>query len=181
MQFEQETSRLILRVLTAEDADKTLKFYKNNALIFEKYEPIVGDDFYSLEHHKNLLAFEYKEILKLHMVRFWIFEKENPNDIIGTISFHNITPNIFSSTQVGYKMDPKYWRKGYCYEALIAGMHLVSQEIGIRRFEALVLPDNTPSICLLQKLGFSREGLLKEKVYIKGQWQDHYLYGLIMD
>lgn len=181
MQFEIETNRLILRVLTADDAPKTLQFYQTNAPIFEKYEPIVGENFYSLSHQKNLLSYEYQETLKLHMVRFWLFEKSHPDQIIGTISFHNITPNIFASTQVGYKMDPRFWRKGYCYEALVAGIQLVSNEIGIRRFEALVLPDNYPSMCLLEKLGFQQEGLLKDKVYLQNTWRDHFIYGLVIN
>ncbi len=180
MNFEQETTRLIMRVLTPDEADKALTFYKNNAPIFEKYEPIISDNFYSLEHQRHLLAHEFEETLKLHMVRFWLFKKEDPSTIIGTISFHGITPDIFASTQVGYKIDPKFWRQGYCYEALVCGIRLLSKEIGIRRFEALVLPTNTPSISLLEKLGFQQEGLLKDKVYLQEKWRDHYLYGLII-
>ena len=179
MIFEQETDRLILRILTADAAEQTLRFYQDNAAIFEKYEPIIGDNFYSLEHQQNLLAYEYQEILKLHMIRFWLFEKGHPNQIIGTISFHNIAPNIFSSAQIGYKMDARYWRRGYCYEALSSGIRFVTHDIGIRRYEALVLPENVPSICLLEKLHFTREGLLRDKVYLQDQWRDHYLYALI--
>ena len=64
MIFEQETDRLILRILTADAAEQTLRFYQDNAAIFEKYEPIIGDNFYSLEHQQNLLAYEYQEMLK---------------------------------------------------------------------------------------------------------------------
>ena len=81
MNLEQTTDRLILRILSADDAEKVLQFYKDNAAIFEQFEPLVGNDFYSLEHQKNLLTYEYQEILKLHMLRFWIFEK-----IIPTVS-----------------------------------------------------------------------------------------------
>ena len=97
MNLEQTTDRLILRILSADDAEKVLQFYKDNAAIFEQFEPLVGNDFYSLEHQKNLLTYEYQEILKLHMLRFWIFEKDNPDRIIGTVSFHNISPNIYST------------------------------------------------------------------------------------
>jgi ribosomal-protein-alanine N-acetyltransferase len=180
MKLDLETPRLQLRVLNLTDAPKTLEFYKNNAHIFEKYEPIIGENFYTLEHQEHLLSYEYEQILHLHMMRFWIFEKTNPDRIIGTVSFHNITTNIFSSTQVGYKMDVRYWRRGYCYEALTAGIQLISQEIGIRRFEALVLPDNTPSIRLLEKVGFQREGLLKEKILLQHKWRDHYVYAMII-
>ena len=156
MNLEQTTDRLILRILSADDAEKVLQFYKDNAAIFEQFEPLIGNDFYSLEHQKNLLTYEYQEILKLHMLRFWIFEKDNPDRIIGTVSFHNISPNIYSTAQLGYKMDQHFWRKGYCYEAIKAGIRIVSGDIGIRRYEALVLPDNTPSICILKKLGFHK-------------------------
>lgn len=179
MHLEQETPRLYMRVLTKEYAPQVLDFYKNNAEVFEQYEPIVGDDFYSLRHHEQLLQHEYNEIIKLRMLRFWLFEKNHPNKIIGTICFHNITPDIFSSASVGYKMDADFRRQGYCYEALASGLQLVSQEIGIRRFEALVLPENAPSICLLEKIGFCREGLLKDKVFLQNQWRDHYLYSFI--
>lgn len=110
MNLEQTTDRLILRILSADDAEKVLQFYKDNAAIFEQFEPLIGNDFYSLEHQKNLLTYEYQEILKLHMLRFWIFEKDNPDRIIGTVSFHNISPNIYSSAQLGYKMDQHFWR-----------------------------------------------------------------------
>lgn len=180
MRLEQETPHLYMRVLTKEYASQVLEFYQNNAETFEKYESIVGKDFYSLRYHEKLLQHEYNEIIKLRMLRFWLFEKNRPNKIIGTISFHNITPDIFSSASVGYKMDADFRRRGYCYEALVSGIYLVSKEIGIRRFEALVLPENAPSISLLEKLEFSREGLLKEKVFLQNQWRDHYLYSLLI-
>ncbi len=180
MKLDMETQRLHLRILTASEAPKTLAFYENNAPVFERYEPIIGDNFYSLAHQEHLLAFEYNQMLQLRMLRFWLFEKDRPENVIGTVSFHNITPNVFCSATVGYKMDPAYWRRGYCYEALLAGIRMVSQDIGIRRFEALVLPENIPSIRLLEKLGFEREGLLKEKILLNGQWRDHYTYGLIL-
>ena len=180
MNLEQETPRLIMRVLTKEYAPQVLEFYRNNASVFEQYEPIVGEDFYTLRHHEQLLQHEYNQIIKLQMLRFWLFEKDNPEKIIGTICFQNITPNIFASASVGYKMDAFYRRRGYCYEALVSGLKLVYQEIGIRRFEALVLPENIPSISLLEKIGFSREGLLKDKVFLQNRWRDHYLYSLII-
>lgn len=179
MYFEQETPRLFLRVLTPDSAPAVLEFYKRNASIFEKYEPIGGEAFYTTEHHKKVLEHEYQEILNLHMLRFWIFEKEHPDTIVGTVCFRNITPSSYASTLVGYKMDQRVWRKGYCYEALCCSIGLISREIGIHRFEALVLPENLPSIRLLEKLGFQREGILKNKVFLQGKWQDHYLYGLI--
>lgn len=180
MTLEIETKRLRLQVLTPDCAPKTLAFYSAHPEIYEKYEPIYKEDFYTLKFHEKLLQAEYQQTLAMKMFRFWIVEKENPTKLVGTVSFHGISPDIYSSCMVGYKIAPEYWRKGYAFEALNASIEMIFHEVGIRRFEALVLPDNIPSINLLEKLGFEQEGLLKEKIYIQGQWRDHLLYGLLM-
>ena len=48
MKFEQTTDRLILRILPADYAHQVLQFYKNNAGIFEQYEPFIDENFYTL-------------------------------------------------------------------------------------------------------------------------------------
>ncbi len=179
MQLELETKRLILRVLTPDYAEIILDFYMRNAAVFEKYEPIDSSYFYTLEYHKRLLTAEYKEMLQSHLVRYWIFEKENQKTPVGTLSFHNIHAEAFHSASLGYKIDPMYWRRGYCYEALSLCIASITNELDLHRIEALVLPDNLPSIGLLEKLGFEQEGLLKDKAYLQGKWRDHYLYSYI--
>lgn len=179
MKFEIETDNLILKILTSDSAPLVLDFYMRNQRLFEAFEPMLSEDFYSLTHQENLLNFEYKSTLKLNMARYYIFEKGNMNNIIGTVSFRNIIRPVYSCATVGYKMDQKYQRKGYCYEALSTLIPMINSEVGIRRFEALVLPDNLPSISLLEKLDFEKEGLLKEKVCIKDRYEDHFLYAKI--
>jgi len=108
MRFQITTNRLILKVLTPEFAPIVLDFYSRNSDIFEQYEPMLGENFYSLEHQKTLLSYEYKSALKLSNVRYFIFEKSNPNRVIGTLSYRNIVQPIYSSCTVGYKMDQEY-------------------------------------------------------------------------
>jgi ribosomal-protein-alanine N-acetyltransferase len=141
----------------------------------------MGEDFYTLGHQKKLLDFEYKNIMKLLMIRYWIFEKDNPNKIIGTVSFRNIVKPIYESCTVGYKMDQDYINKGYCSEALSATIPLIARELGIHRFEALILPDNAPSIHMVEKLGFKYEGILRDKIIIQGERLDHCMYAYLAD
>lgn len=55
---------------------------------------------------------------------------------------------------VGYSVHPAYARQGYIFEVLSALVSLARQQ-GVESIKAGVLPENTPSICLLKKLGFS--------------------------
>ncbi|SDB52846.1 ribosomal-protein-alanine N-acetyltransferase [Pseudobutyrivibrio sp. YE44] len=179
MKFEINTERLDLRVLTKQNADMVLDFYIRNRDIFEKYEPVIGDDFYTLAHQQKILDFEYQNILKMVMMRYWIFEKDNPCQIIGTVSYRNIVRPIYESCTVGYKMDRDYTNRGYCSEALANSIPLLAKELGIHRFEALILPDNDPSIHMVEKLGFKFEGILRDKIIINGERLDHCMFSYL--
>lgn len=180
MKLELETDHLIIKALTPDWAGDVLTFYKKNIEVFEMYEPIIDENFLSIEHQEHMLTYEQKAMMKLAMVRYYFFEKGNHNQIIGTVSFRNIIKPIYASCTVGYKMDQDYMRKGYCYEALSYLIPYLGKELELHRFEALVMPDNYPSINLLEKLGFEKEGLLREKIRIKGKFEDHYIYSYLV-
>lgn len=181
MNFVYETDRLILKICGEEIAEDVLVFDLHNAREFEAVEPIDVENFYSLDHHKNILNYEYKKMLQLSVVRFWLYLKEDPDTIIGTICFRNIAKPIYSSCQLGYKIDNAYTHKGYCTEALRAGINIMFDDLELHRIEALVLPDNKASIRILENLGFVREGLLRDKIQIQNKWCDHYIYGLLKE
>lgn len=181
MKFTVYTDRLILRVLTPESTADVLAFYEENRGDFEKYETTNIDSYYSFEHHRKVLDYEYKATLKLNLIRYFIFEKSNPNKIIGTVSYRNIVKPVYSSCIIGYKMGKAYRNKGYCSEAIKATLPLVTGELDIHRVEAFILPDNAPSIALAEKLGFVREGLVRDKFVIQGVRRDHYLYSYLAD
>ena len=52
-------------------------------------------------------------------------------------------------------------------------------ELNLHRIEAACIPSNTPSIRVLEKCGFCREGLARRYLCINGVWQDHLLFGLL--
>jgi [ribosomal protein S5]-alanine N-acetyltransferase len=51
--------------------------------------------------------------------------------------------------------------------------------IAASRVEAACIPSNAPSIRVLEKCGFDREGLARRYLCINGVWQDHLLFGLL--
>lgn len=176
MNTKYETDALVLRVCTKKDAAMVLDFYKRNFEDFAKYEPLSYSSATQLRFHEDVLQYEYDSFLKGNNVRFYLFDRNNPLKIVGTVSYRNITGAYYSSCQVGYKMDAAYRRRGYMREALAKGNEILFQELSIHRIEAIVMPDNEASIGLLESMGFEREGLLRDKIYLNGTWKDHYLY-----
>lgn len=176
-----ETERLYLDVLNEDFAPEVLDFFNRNKGYFEQFEPILSQDFYTQEHQEQILEYEFDRILDGDMIRYWLSTKDNPGVIIGTISYRNIIRRVYNSCTVGYKMDMNYQNKGYCTEALDYTLKNVIAPSGIHRVEAFIMPSNAPSLHMVEKVGFAREGLLKDKFTLNDKRLDHYLYAYIAD
>lgn len=177
MQFY--TERLILKTSDPSMAKEVLQFYIDNADDFSHVEPIDTSDFYTFGIQQRNLRVESRLIAQNKLFRFWIYLKSNPEKPIGTFSLQNLRKGSFLSASLGYKMDRNYRKMGYCSEAIRFGISF-SSSLGLHRLNAIVLPDNTDSIHLLERNGFEKEGLLKEYVKLKGVWRDHYLYSRLL-
>ena len=90
MLFEYETERLLLKIIKPVQANQVLDFYLRDKDFFERFEPDRAEGFYTVGFQKQILTFEYNMAVQGTLFRFYIYEKNNPNRIIGTISFHHI-------------------------------------------------------------------------------------------
>lgn len=179
MDLYYETERLVLRLLHENSAPDVLQFYLKNRRILEAIEPERPSNFYTLEYQSALLHCEFQLAVKKAALRFWVFQKNQPRQIIGTISFQNILRTVYQSCQIGYKFDSDYWRQGFAFESIQKAVEVVFREFELHRMEALVLPDNEPSIRLLERMGFQREGIRRSCVRLPSGWTDHLQYSLI--
>lgn len=170
------TPRLDLRILRPGQEDIVLNFYERNRAFLEPLEPLRAEHFYTLEYQRSNLSCEYNSFVKFNYLRFWLFDKANPFHAIGTISFSNFRKGAFGSCMLGYKLDQSACHQGYMSEALSSLIPKVFQEYHLHRLEAMVMPGNTASIRLLERLGFIREGYLHSFAQIHGKWCDHLLY-----
>ena len=169
------TDRLMLRICTKKDAPLVLSFYDKNLEEFAKYEPLPMLEARTLSFHEQCLDFEEKEFSEMKEVRFFLFKKDNPMEIIGTVSCRNIRHAFYASAEIGYKMDPRFRRQGYMSEAISFMLDYVKKVHGLHRVEAYVMPDNEASLGLLTGLGFIKEGYLHDKLCLDNVWYDHVL------
>jgi [ribosomal protein S5]-alanine N-acetyltransferase len=81
--------------------------------------------------------------------------------------------------EVGYVLGRRYWRTGYMSEALAGLIDSAFGPLALRRLEAEVDPKNLASRRLLEKTGFTPEGVLRQRWVDKGVAHDTILYGLL--
>lgn len=174
-----QTNRMYMKILKPGQEDIVLSFYERNKNFLEPLEATRPERFYSLDYQRSNLVSEYNSFAKLQYMRYWMFLPEDPYHPLGSISFSNFLKGAFSSCMVGYKLDERACHQGYMYEALSFLLPELSQSCHVRRIEAMVLPENSASIRILERLSFIKEGYLHSFAQINGTWRDHLLYAYL--
>ncbi len=174
-----ETERLLLRVLNKEAAPKVLSFYEDNAEYFEPWEPKRSNNFYTLSYHRTLLTAEYNLIADSKLLRYWVFPKDHPEEIIGSICCQNLLREPYHSCSLGYKFSRSHQHQGYAAESVSKCLDILFNEYHMHRVDAFIMPDNVASLKLAERLGFVYEGTSRAYAKINGSWSDHMHYALI--
>lgn len=182
MSFEQvfykfpylETQRLILRELSKEDISDIFEFFSDEQVTHYL-------DFYSLSDIKmvdNFVKRMNQGFKKKEIIRWGIIIKET-GKVIGTCFISDFERNAIAT--IGYDLSRDYWRKGIMNEVLITVLNFAFEEMNLNRIQAIVHPDNIASKSLLQKRGFTLEGLLRdyEYHYDKESFNDVYMFSLL--
>ncbi len=99
-------------------------------------------------------------------------------NVIGTCSLFHLSAQC-RRAEIGYAMAHAHWGHGLMHEALIALLHYGFTTLDLNRVEADVDPRNTPSVRSLERLGFLKEGRLRERWIVEGEVSDTDLYGLL--
>jgi RimJ/RimL family protein N-acetyltransferase len=108
----------------------------------------------------------------------WGIALRDSNTVIGTTTLFNLSLDN-GRAELGYAMAHAHWGKGYMNEALTGLVSHAFEVMKLRRLEADVDPRNAASIRTLERLGFQREGFLRERWHVNGEIQDAFFYGLL--
>lgn len=92
--------------------------------------------------------------------------------IIGRCGIHNWN-NDHRRAEIGYVMeDETYKRKGLMSEAVEAVIQYGFEKMNLHRLEALVGTGNIPSLRMMEKYRFTKEGILRQHYYNAGKYED---------
>ena len=105
-------------------------------------------------------------------------ERKSDGQMIGTCTLHQIHVQN-RRAEVGYALGRPYWGNGYMSEAMHALVDYAFRSMKLHRLEADIDPRNESSAKSLERLGFTREGLLRERWIVGGEVSDSALYGLL--
>jgi RimJ/RimL family protein N-acetyltransferase len=123
-----------------------------------------------------LLLNEIHENFRSQTALKWGIALRWDDTLIGTATLFNFENH---RAEIGYGLARSHWGNGYMHEALQALIVYAFQELGLHRIEADVDPRNSASIRTVERLGFEREGYLRERWQVNGEIQDALFFGLL--
>lgn len=171
--FAMETERLRLSVYKKSRAPEVTSYLLKNRKFHQKWSQTHTDIYFEKSTQKQYLAYDCTEYKAGRLVPLWITLKDNPDVIIGKVSFFNFAYGGMMSCAIGYHLDEEYQGNGYMKEAILASCEMLVKELKIHRIEAFILPFNERSLNLIKKCGFIEEGMRYSYMHINGKWENH--------
>lgn len=108
----------------------------------------------------------------------WGITLREDDELIGLVTLFSVN-RVQRRAEVGYQLHPTRWGQGYAQEALRAAVSYGIDALDLARIEADIDPRNESSCRLVERLGFQREGLLRERWHVNGEVTDTAFYGLL--
>jgi ribosomal-protein-alanine N-acetyltransferase len=103
------------------------------------------------------------------------------DELLGMVNLSEIVRGSFQSCYLGYWIGVEHAGRGHMTEALCHTVELAFTELRLHRIEANIRPENEPSLRVIQRLGFQREGYSPRYLEIDGEWRDHERWALLSD
>ena len=165
-------TKLYLRYPKSEDFAELTALYKSSRNHFRGLvQPITKRETYDkLVEKANQEEMEF----------FFICRNED-DAIVGVINLSQIFRLRFQNAYLGYFLGEKFTGKGYMTEAVAVILSYAFKDLKLHRFEANVQPNNTPSINILKRAGFTKEGFSRKYLKIGGRWRDHERWAIIAE
>lgn len=108
----------------------------------------------------------------------WAIAERSDDRLIGGVTLFAID-RAQGRAEIGYALRSDRWGRGLAREALPLALAHAFDTLGLRRIEADIDPRNAASCTLAERMGFMREGVLRERWRVAGELQDSALYGLL--
>lgn len=96
----------------------------------------------------------------------------------GEINLNNVVRGAFQSAYVGYWIDQARAGRSYMPEAVVVVSRFAFEDLHLHRLEIDIIPRNSNSRRVLEKLRYREEGVAERFLEINGVWEDHVRYGI---
>jgi [ribosomal protein S5]-alanine N-acetyltransferase len=168
-----EGATLCLRALIAGDAPAVFDLYADKQANRFGFSPKMDE----LEDARRLID-EIARLARERTLFHWGVARRSDDRVIGHATLFKVDCS-HRRGEIGFSIHRDLWGGGLGSEATGLLVSFAFERVGLRRLEADADPRNAGSLRLLQKLGFEREGYMRERWELAGEMQDAVVFGLL--
>lgn len=166
-------SRIQLRWLAASDVPQLYAIFSDPRVMrYWSSAPMVEEAEAQKLFEEVCQYFRRRELFQ------WGIADRADDRVIGTCTLAHLDAGN-RRAEIGYALGSAHWGKGLATEAVNTLLDFAFDELRLHRIEADVDPRNAGSIRALERQGFVREGLLRERWHVNGEICDSLFYGLL--
>jgi ribosomal-protein-alanine N-acetyltransferase len=167
-----ETERLVLREFTPDDWEQ-VHVYASDADLVKYMDWGPNSEEETKDYINRVILSQQQSPRELYELAITV--KEN-GSVIGGCGLHI---EKHAQAALGYCLNRHFWGHGFASEAAYALSKFGFGEMKLHRIFATCRPENTASSRVMEKIGMTKEGMLREHFFAKGQWQNSFLYSVL--
>ena len=168
------TSRLCLRALVEDDLDEHFGLYGDPEVVRYLYDLPLSLDAATRHLSKRLGGALPGEGEWLNLA------VECEGVFLGEVGV-SLVSHLHRQAEVGYVFAPAARGRGFATEATRCVVDLAFDAMGAHRVAGRLDARNVASARVLERLGMRREALLRENEFVKGEWTDEVVYGVLRE
>lgn len=167
-----DTTRFRLRVLEAEPYQEFLKLATDEEMLY-----YIGIPSAEVAEEKAKAKYGLRTYNKSYLM--FLIVDISSDKVIGHCGFHTWYLD-HARAEIGYALYADEWKgRGVMSEVLNTVLDYGFNTMGLTRVEAFVGPDNIASLKTAEKMGFVKEGQLRDHYIHNGAVEDSVVFGLL--
>lgn len=177
-QVYQVDGDIIVRTAEPTDGKLISDYFIANRAHLKPWEPKREEAFFTESGWTQRLV-KLNELHRMGLGYYLLIINKESKQMLGTISFSNLSRFPFHACNVGYSLAETAQGKGVMTRALKLAIDYMFTIQNMHRVMASYMPKNRASEAVLERVGFKKEGFAQDYLLIDGQWEDHNLTSLI--
>jgi ribosomal-protein-alanine N-acetyltransferase len=173
----QEGSTAI-RPLESADLAALVEARIRNREFLTEWEPTRDESFFTPAGQARELALDDAAWRTATGFPFAILDAEVDDRLIGRVALANVVRGPWQNATLGYWIDQDAVGRGHASRAVRLALGYAFDHVGLHRVQPAIIPRNSASRRVAEKVGFRHEGRALRYLKINGVWEDHDIFAL---
>src|SRR6056297_430951 len=167
---------IYLKLFNPNDAVELLNLINSNRFYLREWLDWV-DKTKDISDSKDFIHDSRKQFAANNGFQVGIWYKE---ELVGVIALHEIDWED-RQTEIGYWLGEDYQGKGIITKSCEAIIDYVFEVLELNRVEITCAEKNSKSQAVPERLGFTKEGVIRDNQWLNGRYVNHVIYGLLKE